>query len=149
MTGPTTCAAFNTRGEPCGITFGLDDAGYCQIHGEGGAERQRAISAKGGEATAKAWAAVGFKPEELPDLVTVEDAMTALDVIRRAAMTRRLTHAESNAASKAVSEWVKAHAALQTQKLVGELQKELDAKTAEIEELRKQLNTQSRMRAVR
>ncbi len=98
----------------------------------------REIAVKGGQATKAAWAAEGFALDELPRLTDIESAMAELDTVRQAAMTRRLTHAEANAASKAISEWIKGHAVLQTQRIVTELQRELDAKGEEIEQLRKQ-----------
>lgn len=134
-----TCTKVNARGERCGTAFGLDATGACAVHREGGSERMREVSVKGGQATKAAWAAEGFTLAELPRLTDIESAMAALDTVRQAAMTRRLTHAEANAASKSLAEWIKGHAVLQTQRIVTELQRELDAKGDEIEQLRKQL----------
>jgi uncharacterized protein involved in exopolysaccharide biosynthesis len=138
------CSSMNAQGEPCDAPEHMVIDGACPAHREGGREHLRAIAALGGAATAAKHAAEGFKPDEIADLTDIESAMRALDVIRQAAMTRRLTHTEANAASKAVAEWVKAHGVLQTQRLVGELQRSLDEKAEEIQDLRKQLATQSR-----
>jgi len=97
------------------------------------------IGSRGGHATKARWETPGFTPDELPPLLTLEDAKVCLDAIRRGILTRTITHAEGNAASKAVSEWCKAESAALTQRLVGELERELQDKTREIEELRSEL----------
>jgi hypothetical protein len=102
-------------------------------------ESMKARSALGGAALAREYQSEGFTAEELPKLVTLDDAMAALDTVRVAVLSRRISHAEANAASKSISEWVKAHGNAATMRIVGELTKELDAKTSEIETLRKQL----------
>lgn len=106
------------------------------------------IASKGGQATKAKLASPGFDPEAVPPLSTLEDAKAALDSIRRGVLTRTVTHAEANAASKAVAEWVKTETACATQRLVGELHKELEAKERQIAELRKQLSGSRGMRAV-
>ncbi|MBI3789938.1 MAG: hypothetical protein HY275_03570 [Gemmatimonadetes bacterium] len=50
-----------------------------------------------------------------------------------------MTHNEGGAAARAVAEWVKATTAQQTERVVNELQRELEAKTSEVAELRKLL----------
>ena len=60
-------------------------------------------------------------------------------------LTRRITHAEATAASRAVSEWVKTEGARMTKVLVVELTAELKAKAREIDELRAEL-AKSRLR---
>lgn len=145
-----SCAGTNAEGASCGALPHLVGAdGYCIAHRPGGAERMRELSAKGGESTARAWQSEGFKLDELPEMTTLEDAKLALDAIRRAVLTRKITHAEGNAASKAVSEWVKAESSAQTARIVNELQRELDEKAREINELREQLAKRNRtLRAV-
>lgn len=131
------CSALKVDGSPCRADGVLN--GLCFAHQPGGSERLREASRRGGEATKRKLAADGFTADELPALTDIDSAMNALDVIRIAVMTRRLTHAEGNSASKACSEWIKGHSVRQTQRIVDELQKEVDSKAEEIDELRKQL----------
>lgn len=149
------CAGLNARGERCEKPAALVNAdGFCDSHGPNGTERMAELS-KLGRATLDAKkAAEAFTVEELGSLVTLEDATHALDVIRVATLTRRITHHEANAASKAVSEWTKSFTASMTARVVNDLQKALDEKTAEIAALRQQLAThtgdaQRKLRAVR
>jgi uncharacterized protein involved in exopolysaccharide biosynthesis len=139
------CRGTNAGGEPCASPEHLVAAGYCPAHRNGGQERMREIGILGGNAKAAKEAGQAFTAEELTALVDLDDAMRALDAIRVAAMSRRLTHAEANAASKAVSEWVKAYMARTTQRLVNELQAELTATKQECAELRQQLTSRQRL----
>ena len=132
------CKGTNARGEPC-KSFMINLDGYCPAHREGGKERLSEIGKKGAAATARVWASEGFSVEELPPLTSLEDARDRLDVIGRAVLCRKISHAEGNAASKAASEWVKAESAVLTQRLVGELEKTLHDKETEIQALRRQL----------
>lgn len=132
-----TCTATNAAGEPC-QSAAVGDGGLCAAH-RMGREHMATIGSRGGEATRARFGGEAFTAEELPPLHTIEDAKAALDVVRVAVMTRRLTHAEGNAASKSVAEWVKAETAAITGRLVNELRAELDAKSEEIATLRKQL----------
>jgi len=142
MTDTTHCKGFKGSGEPCGsLPHLVGPNGYCPSHDPDNAERMREIATRGGHATAAKHASVGFTADELAPMVTLEDAKRALDVIRVAVMTRKITHAEGNAASKSVSEWVKAEGAAVTGRIVNELQKDLDGKTAEIAALKLQLST--------
>ena len=68
------------------------------------------------------------------------------DDIRRAVLVRKVTHNEGSSATRAIGEWVKTHGARLTQALVTELQHELNARTKEIEDLRKQLAKASRLK---
>jgi hypothetical protein len=102
----------------------------------------------GGKATAAKYAGGAFAAGDLKPITTLEDAKLALDEIRVAILTRRITYSEGASASKAVSEWVKTESAAATGRLVGELRAALEAKTEEIETLRKQLSAGGRMRAV-
>lgn len=143
------CRATNALGEPCGAPerlVGVD--GLCEAHQEGGEDRMREMAAKGGEATARKHAGGAFEPGELAPIESLEDAMRALDEIRVAVLTRRITHSEATAASRAVSEWVKAESATMTKALVNDLTAELDARSREIAELRAELAKASRMRSV-
>jgi hypothetical protein len=106
-----------------------------------------AIASKGGQALRAKLAGSAFEASELKPIATLEDAKLALDEIRIAVMTRRLTHAEGNAAAKAISEWVKTQAATNTDKLVNELTVELKAKTQKIDELTKKVAELSRQKA--
>lgn len=134
------CRGVTTAGVPCNAPpHWVGEDGYCHAHREGGLERQRALSAKGGEANRARILGAGFAHEELPPLVTIEDAKAALDAIRSAILTRKVTHNEGGAAARAVAEWVKATTAQQTERVVNELQRELEAKTSEVAELRKLL----------
>jgi hypothetical protein len=112
--------------------------GFCIAHSPGGADFMRDIASRGGQATRARLMGVAFEAEQLPPLRTIEDAKAGLDQVRIAVMTRRLTHAEGNAASKAIAEWIKGEGAAVTSRLVNELRTELDAKEAELAALRKQ-----------
>jgi len=110
----------------------------------------REIAALGGQATKAKLEGRAFQDDELPRITTLEDAKLALDDIRRAILSRRITHSEGASASKAVAEWVKTESAAATGRLVNELRTEMEAKTDEIEALRKQLAGQARgMRVAR
>ena len=152
MSDTLHCKGFKAdSGEPCGsLSHLVGPSGYCPAHDPGNAERMKEIATRGGHATAAKHASAGFTADELPAIITLEDAKRALDVIRVAVMTRKLTHAEGNAASKSVSEWVKAESAAVTGRIVNELQKDLDAKTEEIAALKLQLASGAgrRIRAV-
>lgn len=137
------CTAVNARGEPCGSALaGADE--LCPAHRPGGAEFMADIASRGGQATRVKLAGQAFTAEELPDLVTLEDAKRALDVVRKAVMSRRLSHSEGTAAAKTVDSWVKTETAAITARLVNELRAELDAKSEEIGALRKQLASRPR-----
>ena len=107
----------------------------------------REARSRGGLATAQKRQGKPFSGDEIGRLSTLEDAKLALDQIRTAVLLRRITHSEGSAATKAVSEWVRTESTVLTAALVGDLRRELDARTREIDELRTEL-TQSRMRAV-
>jgi hypothetical protein len=139
MTDILRCTAIKTNGERCEQTIGLDMDGLCQAHRPGGLERMREVAAAGGAASARKAQGEGFTADELPPIKTLEDAMIRLDLIQSAVLCRRIVHHEASSAAKAIDSWVKAHAAHMTQGLVNELRAELDAKTHEIESLRKQL----------
>jgi hypothetical protein len=144
------CAGLTPTGEPCDKPAGLvGPDGYCLSHRPGpeGEAKRAAISAAGGRATAARLGGEAFTAGDLPPLVSIEDAKLALDAIRVATLTRRITHSESRAAAGAVKEWIAAETAAQTQRLVNELSRELEAKTEEIKALRKQLG--GKLRAVR
>ena len=132
------CLGTNSSGEPCAAPT-VDATGYCPAHRAGGDEHMRELAVKGGKATAAKHESVAFTAEELTPLVTGDDAKLALDEIRVAVMTRRLTHAEGNAASKAVSEWVKAEQSMIAKRLTDEFEAVIAEKDAEIAALTKQL----------
>jgi hypothetical protein len=134
-----TCVGTKTNGEPYGQTLGLDADGLCATHRAGGLERIRAAASRGGRATKAKHAGAAFHADDLPQLETLDDALSYTAMICRAVLTRRITHNESNAAAKAVDSWVKAKQASMTAQLVEELRAELDAKQTEIDGLRQQL----------
>ena len=140
------CKATRQDGEQCDAPDALVRGGWCQSHGPGATERMTARAKLGGQATAAKHATEGFAPEELTPIESLEDALQALDQIRVAVLTRRITHSEGGAASRAVGEWVRTHGARLTQALVTELQGELNARTKEIDDLRKQLAKASRLK---
>ena len=80
-----------------------------------------------------------FDAAELPPITTLEGAQLALDAVRIAVLTGKITSAQARSASGAVDSWIRANTALVTQRLVGELRGELAAKAKEIEALRKKL----------
>ena len=139
----TQCQSPRADGQPCeSVLAGAD--GFCPVHSPECRERFRVAQSLGGQATAAKFAGAAFTAEEVTALATIDDAKLALDQIRIAAMTRRLTHAEANAASKAVAEWVKADSAAQTDRVVNELTRTIDAQKDEIDALRQQIAGQSR-----
>jgi hypothetical protein len=137
MMGRTGCRGTNAAGHPCEAL--VTEGELCFAHRAGGVEQMRAIAALGGAATRAKYAGQAFDPTDLPPIVTLEDAKRALDAIRMAVLTRRITHAEGNAASKAIDSWVKTETAAITSRLVNELRVELETRTTEIAELRKRL----------
>lgn len=143
-----TCRHVKDDGVRCAVHFALKD-GLCPAHAPGGAEHMREVSRLGGAASAAKSAGVAFQAEEVTRIETLEDAKAALDTVRVAVLTRRITHAEGNAASKAVSEWVKTEGVAATGRLVTELHRELAAKTEEIDALRRQLATPLRPRVAK
>lgn len=139
------CSGVNAAGSPCEAPcHTVDETGFCPAHRPGGEARMQEIRSSGGRATAAKHASAGFLPGEITRVTTLEEAKNALAEIHIAVLTRRITDREGNAASKALAEWTKVEAGAQTQRLVGELQRELDAKGKEIEELRRQLAAGSR-----
>ena len=135
-----SCPALNAGGEPCAAPDNMvDSSGYCPAHRPGGAERLLAAGVKGGAATAAKLAGAGFSAGDLQPVTTLEEAKLALIQIRDAVLTRKITHNEGASASKSIAEWLKVETASQTQRLVNELTKELEAKSREIETLRQQL----------
>lgn len=140
------CEKMNANGEPCDAPEALVRDGVCLAHRPGGQEHLESIASLGGQALARKLAGSAFEAADLAPLVTLEDAKLALDEIRVAVLTRRVTHTEGASAAKAVSEWVKTEGAATTSRLVNELRVELDARLEEIAELRKQLANKSRLR---
>lgn len=141
------CVGTNSKGGPCEALEHMVRDGYCPAHGPGGNEHMRAIGLKGGQATAAKNAGEAFTAGELTPIETVEDAQARLDLIHVAVMTRRLTHAEGNAASKAISEWIKAAEAILNKRMTTETDAVIAERDAEIAALRKQLASNQRMRA--
>ena len=82
-----------------------------------------------------------FTPNELPPVTSLETALTALDAIRVAVLSGRITPPQGRSAAGAVESWVRAHGALTAQRVVNELRAELDAKGKEIATLRSQLGS--------
>ena len=138
------CIARNADGVPCGSTFGLSADSLCPAHAPGGRERLASIASSGGAATAAKHAGQAFAANEITVLESFEDAKRAFDDVRRAVLTRRITHTEGNAATKAIEGWIKAETAGITRGLVNELRAELDARGREIEQLRGQVTSQVR-----
>jgi len=135
----TGCRGTNVRGGPCEAPESLVVNGWCGAHRAGGAEAMRERAVLGGAAKAMRDAGEAFTPDQLPPLQDLESAKAALDAVRVAVLCRRISANEGNAASKAVSEWVKTETAAITARLVNELRAELDNRAKEIADLRKQL----------
>jgi hypothetical protein len=91
----------------------------------------------------------GQTEDMLPRLVDLVDAPPALDSVRRAVLTRAITHHEGSAAVRAIAEFVKACSALATKQMMDETTKELEKKDKEILELRAQLSGHPRVRVAR
>lgn len=125
-----------TDGGPCESPEGLVRGdGYCAAHGPGGGERMRTLGSLGGVAKAAKEAGAAFTAEDLPAMVTLDDAKAALDQIRVAVLTRRISHNEGSSAARAVDSWTRAHMSGAADRLVNELEASLDAKAAEIASL--------------
>lgn len=139
------CLATNAAGQPCEAPEGvIGSDGRCFAHSDAGHEHLATIAGLGGRALRAKLEGAAFTASDLSPMVTLEDAKLALDVIRVAVMTRRLTHNEGASAARAVDSWVKAEGAAGTGRLVNELRLELEAKTAEIAELRKHMQGTAR-----
>ena len=143
----TSCRGTTVSGEPCNAPATLVAHGWCPTHRPGAEDAMREARSKGGRATAAKHHAKPFSADEIVKLVTLEDAKLALDQIRTAVLLRRITHSEGASATKAVDSWVRTEAAVLTSALVGDLRRELAAKTGEIDAVRTEL-AQVRLRVL-
>ena len=143
----TRCQGTNAEGRPCAAQTVTD--GWCCAHRPGGADFMREIGVRGGAALRAKLAGQAFEPAELPPIESLEDAKLALDAIRIAVLCRRITHAEGNAAAKAIDSWVKTETAAITARLVNELRAELESKSQEIDALKRQLTKGHAVRMAR
>lgn len=134
------CQAVNASGESCDAPDRLVEDGYCHAHRPGGAEFMRDIASLGGRATAAKHSSAGFTDADLQPIRTVEDAQRRLELISNASLTRRITHNECGAASRAIAEWVRAVDVAQTERLSTELHAELARVKAENDSLRAKLS---------
>ena len=142
----THCQGTNAQGSPCGAPT-VD--GWCVAHRPGGEDFMAEIATRGGTALRAKLAGQAFEPAELPPIESLEDAKLALDAIRIAVLCRRITHAEGNAAAKAIDSWVKTETAAITARLVNELRAELESKSQEIDALKRQLTKGHAVRRAR
>lgn len=133
------CVGTRTNGKPCGRTFGLDADGLCSVHRPGGREQLRTIQSLGGQAAAAKHRGEPLTLADFPPLTCHEDAKVALDQIRAWIGTDRCTHAEGMVMIRDIEAWLKVDAAQVTKTLLNEVTTALEAKTREIEALRRQL----------
>lgn len=102
------CKGHSKSGHPCRVAPQLVGAsGYCRTHDPSLVDARKLQSLRGGATTARRFKP-GITPEDLGPLETPSDAQRWLRTIAQAVGSRHLTHAEGNAMSKAVSEWIKA-----------------------------------------
>lgn len=138
------CRGTNQDGSACGAPERLVDAesGFCYAHGPEAKERLSEAGKKGAEATARKLRAGGIEEGELGELETHADAKRWLKTIGAAVCSGRLNDRAAQAAIRAVSEWVKAHADEATATVVEELE-------AEVKRLREDIGAQApRLRTV-
>lgn len=113
------CRGTRKDDQPCESEF-VDETGYCPAHREDSTE-MRERQRKGGAATS---AKIRFVLDELPwPISNHADAEKWLSSIARGVLAGTVDRRDANAATKALSEWVKTHA--------GKLQ------AVDLEELRK------------
>lgn len=134
----TQCSAINGDGLPCQQTLGLMD-GLCVAHREGGRERLAAIASLGGTAAQAKLASAPLEEKDLRAITSTDDAKAALVDIRNFVATRRLTHSEGNAMTKAIEGWLKADAAGITRVVTEELKDKLASLEQECKSLKTQL----------
>lgn len=132
VSGPRRCQGTNAKGLPCAAPpeFVDPETGYCKAHGPGGRERMKAMAARA--VKAREPQPDGLTPEELPELTDHASAKARLDLIGRAVLTGRIRDKVAHAATRAVSEWVKAHEG----QLVSE---DVEALRGRLEELEREL----------
>jgi hypothetical protein len=80
-----------------------------------------------------------FSPRELRKVNTLPQARNRLDFIQRAALLGRLTPNQATAATKAISEWIRAFQVGLTEELATKLKAVVEEKEQEIEALKRQL----------
>lgn len=134
------CSELNARGEPCeSLEELVGRDGKCQAHREGGLERLREISAKGGEATKAKSAGRSFTDAEIPPMTTTDEVRRFLVFVGNAEMKGEITHNSLNAQTRRAEAVLKALAQEETHSLVTQLRRQLDANKAENTELRRQI----------
>ena len=139
MTG--RCRAVNAAGERCKVEGHLVGAdGRCAMHSDPTLARR--AGKEGAQATREQWARPGIDPDEMPELVDHESAKKFLEIVARAAATKRLSHNEANATVRALAEWLKAHADSISAEVVTKLRRR-------VEELEAELGRRSKVKAVR
>lgn len=118
------CRAKNVDGSPCRAPERLVNAetGFCWTHSVPREERLRAARRGGETARARARKLV---PSDLPDLDSPEAALAWTDAIGRAVAVGGLSGSQAQAALRAVSEFLKAFDALETQEQVRELRRQV------------------------
>ena len=105
-----TCSATKTDGTRCKSPF-VNESGVCPAHQPDGQARMRERAKKGGDATARRYAAT-FDAANLPPLDSLEAAQQWLEAIGRGVASDQLTDRQANAITKAVSEWIKSQGQL-------------------------------------
>jgi hypothetical protein len=145
------CRSNRVDGSPCANVIGLDENGLCSIHQPGGAERLRVAQSLGGQARTKQLDAAPIGLEEIRPAETERDVMLSCDDLVRWGLTGRITQGVQRECTNTLKVRLLAMAQDRTRKLEDELMAELDAKTARIQELEREVAMlrQQGLRAVR
>lgn len=126
------CQHVKDDGTPCRSPEGFvdEETGYCHAHGPDADEVMSERGRAGARASNRGKA---LDPDELGTLEDHSDAKAALDQIRRAVLTGRISDKVAHAATRAVSEWVKAHEGELTARVVDDLESEVERLQSELE----------------
>lgn len=102
-----TCRGTRDDGQPCESPVVGPD-GFCPAHRPGGREKIREAARKGGQAKARKDRAPGVETDGRWKLDSYEAAERWLDVILRAVLAGKVTHAQARSAVRAIEAWMKA-----------------------------------------
>lgn len=104
------CGFEKEDGEMCAAGFGLcEEHGYCWSHDPCREDQRQKARKRGGEATAKRYAASGLKEEDLPPLDSPQAAERWCEIVARAVATRRLSHNEGKTIARLIREFIRSH----------------------------------------
>jgi hypothetical protein len=144
------CKGKTKTGKPCMKYEELiGEDGYCTNHRPGNENYMSEIRTKGAYALHEANRAPGIDPGDLPEMVDLDSAQKAINVINRAMNDGRITHHTGNAMLKGADIYCKSVGLSMTSQVVNELHAELKQREREIADLRKQLAGRPALRAVK